>query len=78
MLSSPRTDGERAQTISNALTRLHREGLAFRRAMESNFIALVEETTGRKVIPFLSQVRLDHDKETFMLEPQKGDAAPKG
>jgi uncharacterized protein YbcI len=52
--------------------------LAFQRAMEEKFIAAVEEVMGRKVIAFLSQVHFNPDisQETFILEPQAGDAAP--
>ena len=54
--------------------------LAFQRAMEEKFVAAVEELTGRKVIAFLSQVHFDPDlsQETFVLEPEAGDAAPEG
>jgi uncharacterized protein YbcI len=54
--------------------------LAFQRAMESKFVAAVEETMGRKVIAFLSQVHFNPDisQETFVLEPQAGDTAPEG
>jgi uncharacterized protein YbcI len=54
--------------------------LAFQDAMESKFVDAVEEVMGRKVIAFLSQVHFDPDisQETFILEPQAGDAAPEG
>jgi len=54
--------------------------LAFQRAMETKFVAVVEEAMGRKVIAFLSQVHFNPDisQETFVLEPQAGDAAPEG
>ena len=54
--------------------------LAFQKAMEEKFVAAVEEVMGRKVIAFLSQVHFDPDisQETFILEPQAGDAAPEG
>ena len=52
--------------------------LAFQRAMEDKFTAVVEEVMGRKVIAFLSQVHFNPDlsQETFVLEPQAGDDAP--
>jgi uncharacterized protein YbcI len=52
--------------------------LAFQRAMEEKFTNVVEEVMGRKVIAFLSQVHFNPDlsQETFVLEPQAGDAAP--
>jgi hypothetical protein len=48
--------------------------------MEDKFTEAVEEATGRKVIAFLSQVHFNPDisQETFVLEPQVGDAAPEG
>jgi uncharacterized protein YbcI len=54
--------------------------LAFQRAMESKFVAAVEEVMGRKVIAFLSQVHFDPDisQETFVLEPQAGNGLPEG
>jgi uncharacterized protein YbcI len=54
--------------------------LAFQRAMKSDFVAVVEEVTGRKVIAFLSQVHFDPDisQETFVLEPETADRAPEG
>ena len=54
--------------------------LAFQRAMESIFVATVEEITGRKVRAFLSQVSLDPDisVEVFVLERGDAEQAPKG
>jgi outer membrane lipoprotein-sorting protein len=48
--------------------------------MEEKFVGVVEEVKGRKVIAFLSQVHFNPDisQETFVLEPQAGDAAPEG
>ena len=46
-----------------------REG--FQEAMQTEFTAVVEDVTGRKVSAYLSQVHLDPDVavEIFMLEP---------
>jgi len=54
--------------------------LAFQRAMEERFRAVVEEITGRKVRAFLSQVTFDPDisAELFVLEPDGSDPAPEG
>jgi uncharacterized protein YbcI len=64
--------GERA-----AVTELR---LAFQRAMEERFVALVEQTTSRKVRAFLSQTHLDGDVSTeiFVLEPDTANPAPEG
>jgi uncharacterized protein YbcI len=44
----------------------------FQQAMREDFTALVEETTGRKVIAFMSDQHLDPDlaAETFVLQPE--------
>ena len=54
--------------------------LAFQRAMESRFVATVEEISGRKVRAFLSQVSLNPDisVEVFVLERSDAAAAPEG
>ena len=54
--------------------------LAFQRAMEERFTAIVEEITGRKVRAFLSQVSLDPDisVEVFVLERGAAEQAPEG
>jgi uncharacterized protein YbcI len=51
---------------------------AFQETMRDNFVAAVEDATGRKVVGFLSQVHVDPDLavETFILHPD-GDAASK-
>ena len=54
--------------------------LAFQRAMESRFINVVEEISGRKVRAFLSQVSLNPDisVEVFVLERGMTESAPEG
>ena len=54
--------------------------LAFQRAMETRFVAAVEQATGRKVRAFLSQTHIDPDisTEIFVLEPDVRDPAPVG
>jgi len=54
--------------------------LAFQRAMESRFVGIVEEISGRKVRAFLSQVSLEPDisVEVFVLERADDEAAPEG
>jgi len=54
--------------------------LAFQRAMEDRFTAVVEEISGRKVRAFLSQVSLNPDisVEVFVLEPGDAEQAPEG
>jgi uncharacterized protein YbcI len=54
--------------------------LAFQRAMEARFVAVVEEISGRKVRAFLSQVSLDPDisAEVFVLDRGDTEAAPEG
>jgi uncharacterized protein YbcI len=54
--------------------------LAFQRAMKSQFTAVVEEATGRKVRAFLSQVHIDPDisAEIFVLEPETDNPPPAG
>jgi uncharacterized protein YbcI len=49
---------------------------AFQRAMEDQFIRLVEEAMGRKVIAFMSQVHFDPDisLEAFVLQSDDGQA----
>jgi uncharacterized protein YbcI len=53
---------------------------AFQRAMESTFVAVVEEVMGWKVIAFLSQVHFDPDiaQETFVLESNESKGAAEG
>jgi len=54
--------------------------LAFQRAMETRFVNTVEEISGRKVRPFLSQVSLNPDiaVEVFVLERADTESAPEG
>jgi len=54
--------------------------LAFQRAMETRFVAAVEEILGRKVRAFLSQVNLEPDisVEVFVLERDSAHPAPEG
>jgi uncharacterized protein YbcI len=54
--------------------------LAFQRAMEDRFRAIVEEVTGRTVRAFLSQVSLEPDisVEVFVLEHGGTERAPEG
>jgi uncharacterized protein YbcI len=54
--------------------------LAFQRAMESRFINMIEEISGRKVRAFLSQVSLNPDisVEVFVLEHGNAEPAPEG
>jgi uncharacterized protein YbcI len=54
--------------------------LAFQRAMQDRFVAVVEEITGRKVRAFLSQVSLNPDisVEVFVLERGGDEQAPEG
>jgi uncharacterized protein YbcI len=49
----------------------------FQDAMRADFVAAVEEITGRKVIQFMSQVSFDPDMaaEVFVLEPKADDGA---
>jgi uncharacterized protein YbcI len=51
---------------------------AFQRAMETRFVAVVEEATGRRVRAFLSEVSLDPDisAEVFVLERLDSDPDP--
>jgi uncharacterized protein YbcI len=64
-------------TVERTLASLGREAEvcslrhAFRSAMRERFEAVVEETTGRHVIAFMSQVSIDPDLsvECFVLEP---------
>lgn len=54
--------------------------IAFQRAMEGRFKAVVEEISGRNVRAFLSQVSLipDISVEVFVLERSDGEQAPEG
>jgi len=54
--------------------------LAFQRAMEERFTAIIEEISGRKVRAFLSQVSLNPDisVEVFVLERGDAEEAPAG
>lgn len=54
--------------------------IAFQRAMEDRFKAVVEEISGRNVRAFLSQVSLipDISVEVFVLERSDGEQAPEG
>ena len=48
---------------------------SFQRAMERQFTEVVENTLGRKVIAYMSQIHADPDLavELFVLEPSVGD-----
>jgi uncharacterized protein YbcI len=48
---------------------------SFQRAMERQFMAVIEEALGRKVIAYMSQIHADPDLavELFMLEPHEAD-----
>jgi uncharacterized protein YbcI len=50
---------------------VHDTRLSFHRAMEDEFRALVERSTGRKVIAYMSQIHHDPDLvvDLFVLEP---------
>jgi uncharacterized protein YbcI len=50
--------------------------LAFQRAMERRFVAIVEEISGRKVRAFLSQVSLNPDISVEVFVLARGDAEP--
>jgi uncharacterized protein YbcI len=54
--------------------------LAFQRAMETRFVATIEELSGRKVRAFLSTVSLNPDisVEVFVLDRDGAEAAPEG
>jgi uncharacterized protein YbcI len=54
--------------------------LAFQRAMETTFVAAIEDVMGRKVRSFLSQVTFDPDisVEIFILERDHQEPAPEG
>ena len=47
---------------------------SFQRAMERQFMQVVEEALGRKVIAYMSQIHADPDLavELFVLEPEEG------
>lgn len=48
----------------------------FQQAMEDEFRRIVEETTGRKVIAYMSSIHVDPDLavEVFVLEPSEPEA----
>jgi uncharacterized protein YbcI len=50
----------------------------FQQAMRPQFVAIVEEATGRKVTAFMSQNHFDPDMaaEVFVLDAEDGDQAP--
>jgi uncharacterized protein YbcI len=66
------TTGERTLIDAGRFEEVHRAREAFQATMEERFSRAVEEQTGRKVVGFLSQVRIDPDLslEAFMLAPE--------
>jgi len=73
---------ERTLLDAGETAAVHEVRRAFQRAMETRFIAVVEEATGRKVRAFLSEVTLEPgiSAEIFVLERAQPevDPAPEG
>ena len=74
------TPVERTLLESGETEAVRQTRLAFQRAMETRFVAAIEEIVGRKVRSFLSQVTFDPDisVEVFVLERDGADPAPQG
>jgi uncharacterized protein YbcI len=71
------TPAERTLISAGEADAVSETRLAFQRAMRAEFVRVVEEATGRKVIAFLSQTHIDPDLavETFVLEGRDGAGA---
>jgi uncharacterized protein YbcI len=65
------TKAERTLIDAGRFEEVHRSRNAFQDTMERQFSEAVEKLTGRRVVGFTSQVRIDPDiaVEAFMLEP---------
>src|SRR6476469_4703558 len=69
------TTVERTLIAENHVEAVLQVRRSFQRAMESQYTAVVENTLGRKVIAYMSQIHADPDLavELFVLEPTAGD-----
>jgi uncharacterized protein YbcI len=78
------TTVERTLLDTGELESVYQMRRSFQQAMEDDFRRIVEESTGRKTIAYMSSIHVNPDLavEIFMLEPQEepsmGDAASDG
>ncbi len=74
------TRAEKTLVAAGNTEQVHSMRMAFQEAVRDDFIALVEEATGRKVRAFVSQVHVDPELavELFIFEPQRLTAGPDG
>ncbi len=74
------TRAEKTLVAAGNTEQVHSMRTAFQEAVRDDFIALVEETTGRKVRAFVSQVHVDPELavELFIFEPQRVTEGPDG
>ncbi len=65
------TTVERTLIDTGEIDSVYRMRRSFQQAMESEFRQVVEESTGRKVIAYMSSIHVDPDLavEIFVLEP---------
>ncbi len=74
------TKGERSLVAHGGSELALRTRKAYQRAMGKDLIAVVEQSTGRKVIAFLSDDHIDPDiaVESFVLEPSEPEDSNSG
>ena len=65
------TRAEKTLVGAGNTEQVHATRMAFQDAVRDDFVAIVEETTGRKVRAFVSQVHIDPElaAELFLFEP---------
>ena len=74
------TQVERTLLEHGEIEAVRQSRLAFQRAMEVQFVEMIESVSGRSVRQFMSQVSFDPDisVEIFVLDPINGDPVPIG
>jgi uncharacterized protein YbcI len=72
------TRAEKTLVRAGNTEQVHATRTAFHEAVRDDFVAIVEEITGRKVRAFISQIHLEPElaAELFLFEPRDGDAVP--
>ena len=80
LLEDVLTRAEKTLVAAGNTEQVHATRMAFQEAVRPDFIALVEEATGRSVRAFVSQIHVDPELavELFLFEPEHAEAATDG
>jgi uncharacterized protein YbcI len=74
------TRAEKTLVSAGNTEQVHATRRAFQEAVKDDFVALVEEATGRKVRAFVSQIHVEPElaAELFLFEPEEVARGPEG